>query len=132
MAELKKFYSDVVLGEVASGDLGYGVYEGTVTWAATMSTGALLKGSDAAGYTWAAAADIADVTAVLVDVRALGYDETLVAATDYDMVVAKRGMTLNLNYLEFSDATGSTAAVVGQLATLGIKATDKVVGNQPA
>jgi len=132
MTTLNKFYSDVVLGKTASGDLGYSVSEADVTWATGMTTGALLEGTDAAGYTWAAAASIASVTGILIDSRALGYDETLVAATDYTMVVAKRGMTVNLNYLAFSDATGATAAVAAQLETLGIKATSKVVGNQPA
>jgi len=38
MTALNKFYSDVVLGKTASGDLGYSVSEADVTWATGMTT----------------------------------------------------------------------------------------------
>ena len=131
MAELKQFYSDLVLGKVASGDLGYSVNEASVTWATGMNAGALLEGSVAAGFTWAPKANAANVTGVLVDVRAIEGYETFTDATAYDFVVAVRGMTLNQNYLKYSDGD-IDAAGIAVLEGLGIKVTDKVVGNQPA
>lgn len=119
---LTQFYSDVVLGQVNASDAGYAFEEMTVTYAANMAAGAIVK-SDG---TWAAAADAANAYGVVVDRRANNYLGDLVAGTTYKLVVARRGVTLNKSLLKYSDAAINAAGVTA-LEAKGIKVTDKVV-----
>lgn len=123
LESITQFYSDLVLGTVVSSDLGYSVEEVSVTWAANMAPGALLK----ADGTWAAIADAATVSSVLIDARVTREAQDFVVGTVYKLVVAKRALTLNKNLLKFSDGAINTAGVAA-LEAKGIKVTDKVVG----
>lgn len=104
MATLDKFQSEVVLGKVASSDLGYGAEEVTVTWTDGMGMGsALVDGA------WATAATAANVNGVLIDPEAESYDGVAkVAGQTYTMVVAKRGYTINSQYFNILMASGTT------------------------
>ena len=129
MAELKQFVSDVLLGKVGSSDLGYSVTEGTVTFATGMKAGAAL---DLIGgkYVWSTIATAANAVGVLIDVQATdGLDGDLVNATDYEMIVAVRGVTVNKNYFNLSDqasGAGVDAAAAAFEAAGANKVTDKV------
>jgi len=127
MATLDLFVSDVLLGEAASSDAGYTVEEATVTYSTGMKTGAALELSGGK-YIWVVAANVANTTGVLVDVRATGI-ETLTDATDYTMVVAKRGCTINKNYLTLADSVvaGDIDDAAAAFEAAGAnKVTDKV------
>ena len=123
LESISQFYSDLVLGSVVSSDLGYSVEEVSVTWAANMAAGALLK----ADGTWAAIADAATVSSVLIDARVTREAQDFVVGTVYKLVVAKRALTLNKSLLKFSDGFIDAAGVTA-LEAKGIKVTDKVVG----
>lgn len=129
MAELKQFVSDVLLGQVNASDAGYNFEQGTVTWSTGMKAGAALK-LVAGKYVWAAIADVANVVGVLVDQGATdGLDGDKVDATDYEMIVAKRGCTINKNTLTLSDggtAGNITSAAEAFEAAGANKVTDKV------
>lgn len=120
---LTQFYSDVVLGEVLATDPAYNCDDVTVTYAAGMTAGALLK----ADGTWAATADAGVAVGVLVDVRALNLTGELVAGQTYKMAVGKRGLILNKNLLKFSDGPINDAAIA-ILETRANKVTDRVIG----
>lgn len=120
---VNQFYSDVVLGEVLATDPAYNCDDVTVTWAANMTAGALLK----ADGTWAATDDAANVAGVLVDVRALNLTGELVAGQTYKMAVGKRGLILNKNLLKYSDGN-IDAAGVAVLEDKANKVTDRVIG----
>ena len=120
---VNQFYSDVVLGEVLATDPAYNCDDMTVTWAANMKPGALIK----ADGTWAAIADAANVVGVVVDVRAQNLTGELVATQTYKMAVGKRGLILNKNLLKFSDGA-INAAAVAVLEAKANKITDRVVG----
>jgi hypothetical protein len=120
---LNQFYSDVVLGEVLATDPAYTCDDMTVTWTTAMKPGALIK----ADGTWAAAADVAQVVGVVVDVRALNLTGELTNGSTYKMAVGKRGLILNKNLLKFSDAAINAAGVT-LLEGKGNKVTDRVVG----
>lgn len=120
---LTQFYSDVVLGEVLATDPAYNCDDVTITWAAGMTAGALVK----ADGTWAATADAGTVVGVLTDVRALNLEGALVAGQTYKMAVGKRGLILNKNLLKFSDGAINDLAV-SILETRANKVTDRVVG----
>lgn len=129
MATIDTFKSDVVLGKVQSGDLGYGVEEVTVTFQDTMKMGAALE-LVAGKYIWVVAANVANTVAVLVDPLAEGYETALVAG-DHTLVVAKRGHTINKNKITLADsvvAADITAASVAFEAAGANKVTDKVFG----
>ncbi|ULG01448.1 hypothetical protein phiA019_0102 [Aeromonas phage phiA019] len=123
LESISQFYSDLVLGVVEASDIGYSVEEVSVTWAASMAAGALLK----ADGTWAAIADAASVASVLIDARVTREAQDFVVGTQYKLVVAKRALTLNKNLLKFSDGAINAAGVTA-LEAKGIKVTDKVVG----
>lgn len=123
LESITQFYSDLVLGTVVASDLGYSVEEVSVTWAANMAAGSLLK----ADGTWAAIADAATVSSVLIDARVTREAQDFVVGTVYKLVVAKRALTLNKNLLKFSDGAINAAGVTA-LEAKGIKVTDKVVG----
>ncbi len=120
---LTQFYSDLVLGEVLATDPAFNCDDMTVTWATAMKPGALIK----ADGTWAAAADVANVVGVVVDVRALNLTGELNTGSTYKMAVGKRGLILNKNLLKFSDAA-INADGVALLEGKGNKVTDRVVG----
>jgi hypothetical protein len=129
MAELTQKVSDVLLGQVGSSDAGYSFDESKVTTFATgMEIGAALK-ITGGKYVWAAIADVADVVGILIDVRTTAGYETLVNATDYTFVVAKRGTTINKNFLTLSDggtAGNLTSAAEAFEAAGANKVTDKI------
>lgn len=129
MATIDTFQSDVLLGKVQSGDLGYSVEEVVVTIADGMTMGAALELS-AGKYIWVVAANVANTVAVLVDPLAEGYVEALTAG-DHTLVIAKRGVTINKNKLTLADsvvAADITAAAVAFEAAGANKVTDKVFG----
>lgn len=126
MTQLNQFYSDVLLGKVASADAGYSIEEVTVTYSDGMLPGAALELS-AGKYIWVVALNVANTSAILVDARPV--TETLTDATDYVLTVAKRGCTINKNYVTLADsvvAADITAASVAFEAAGANKVTDKV------
>ena len=123
LESVTQFYSDLVLGVVEASNIGYSVEEVSVTWAAGMAAGALLK----ADGTWAAIADAASVAYVLIDARVPREAQDFVVGTQYKLVAAERAMTLNKNLLKFRDGAINAAAVTA-LEAKGIKVLDKVVG----
>lgn len=139
MATLDKFYSDVVLGTVQSSDLGYCFEEATVTVTAASTAGMLLE-DDGAGKLINVVDGVstteADAVAVLVDVRV--DQETPLAPGEHVLVVARRGVTVNKNFIQMADGTSaaakaaSAAAIAAFEAAGNNKVTDKVFGNQPA
>lgn len=139
MATLDKFYSDVVLGGVQSSDLGYSFEEATVTVDAASTAGMLLEDDGTGKLINVVDGDStteADAVAVLVDVR-VDQGEGL-AAGDHVLVVAKRGVTVNKNYVQMADGTSGDAKAASATAIAAFEAagankvTDKVFGNQPA
>lgn len=123
LESVTQFYSDLVLGVVEASNIGYSVEEVSVTWAASMAPGALLK----ADGTWAAIADAASVAYVLIDARVTREAQDFVVGTQYKLVAAERAMTLNKNLLKFRDGAINAAGVTA-LEAKGIKVLDKVVG----
>lgn len=114
MAELTQKVSDVLLGQVGASDAGYSFEEVTVTYSTGMEIGAALE-LDTGKYIWVVALNVANTSAVLIDVRATAGYETLVNGTDYTFVVARRGVTVNKNMLTLADsvvAADITAAAV--------------------
>lgn len=138
MATLDTYKSDVVLGKVQSSDLGYSVEEVTVLWddATTGTDGAMGMGAalynNAGVYTWAAAANVGDVVACLVDPQAEAYDGVpLVGGQQYTMVVALRGHTIAQDKFTLAGTTtgaNKTAAIAAFEAAGMNKVTDKVLG----
>lgn len=129
MATIDTFKSDVLLGKVQSGDLGYNTEEVTVTIEDGMKMGAALE-LVAGKYIWVVAANVANTVAVLVDPLAEGYEDDLEAG-DHTLIVAKRGVTINKNKLTLADsvvAADITAAAVAFEAAGANKVTDKVFG----
>ncbi len=128
-ATLTTFQSDVLLGTVQSGDLGYPFEEATVTIAAGMKMGAALESTSVAGkYTWVVEATSGDCDAVLIDPRAEGYVANLPAG-DHTLVVAKRGCTINeAEFTVVGAAAVKTAAITAFEKAGGNKVTDKVFG----
>ncbi|AUR87518.1 hypothetical protein NVP1101O_107 [Vibrio phage 1.101.O._10N.261.45.C6] len=128
-ATLTTFQSDVLLGTVQSGDLGYNFEEAVVTIKAGMKMGAALESTSVAGkYTWVATATVADCDAVLIDPLAQGYVATLPAG-DHTLVVAKRGSTINQAF--FAVESGTTADAIKAFEKAGAnKVTDKVFGQK--
>jgi len=131
MASLTKFQSDVLLGQVASSDLGYSFKEVTVTIAAGMEMGSVLESTSVAGkYTWVVVATVGNADAILIDPKAQGYDEVL-AAGDHTLVVAVRGVTIAEQELNFGDgvSAGNIATAIAAFEAAGAnKVTDKVYG----
>lgn len=123
LESVTQFYSDLVLGVVEASNIGYSVEEVSVTWAASMAAGALLK----ADGTWAAIAEAANVAYVLIDARVTREAQDFVVGTQYKLVVAERALTLNKNLLKFRDGAINAAGVTA-LEAKGIKVLDKVVG----
>lgn len=128
-ATLNNFHSDVLLGGVQSADLGYSFEEVSVTIADGMRSGAVLEPSGA-NWIWVVAANVANASAVLLDIRA--DQETQLTAGNHTLVVVRRGATINDNRLSFSGAVNATqrAAAISALNDEGIKVSDKVIGNQ--
>ncbi len=129
-ATLTTFQSDVLLGTVQSGDLGYAFEEAVVTIADGMKMGAALESTSVEGkYTWVVDATKADCDAVLIDPRAEGYVETLPAG-DHVLVVAKRGCTINEGAFTVSGGAAVKTAAVKAFEKAGAnKVTDKVSGH---
>jgi hypothetical protein len=133
---INQFYSDALLYTIAD---EYSLDEETVTWDATdtgtstMSAGAVLEVSGGK-YVWCTVLNAGSAAGVLVDRRAIQNIETLEDATDYPMVVAKRGSIVNKNYLTLAGTytSGDLDTAIAALEALGIKVTDKVIGNQPS
>jgi hypothetical protein len=138
MATLEKFYSDVVLGGVQSSDLGWSFEEATVTVTAASTAGMLLEvsGTKLINVVDGASTTEADAVAVLVDVRVDQGDG--LAAGDHVLVVAKRGVTVNKNYVKMADGTtgaakaASATAIAAFEAAGANKVTDKVFGTAAA
>jgi hypothetical protein len=129
MATLDTFKSDVLLGSVQSSDLGFAFEEATVTMAAGMKMGAALE-LVAGKYIHVVAANVANCTAILIDVDAEGYDGDLPAG-DHTLVVAKRGTTINLNKVTLADSTDAATirlAADAFEAAGSNKVTDKYFG----
>ncbi len=114
-------YSDLVLGNVFSSDLGHCVREVNLVKTATMKLGSVLT---AAGVEAAAAADAATVlvwTDVTFDIADVPVGETFTA------VVAKRDLTLNRFKVVYSDGSLIDDDGVAALEALGLKVTGKVL-----
>lgn len=127
-AILTTFQSDVLLGTVQSGDLGYSFDEVVVTIKDGMKMGAALESTSVAGkYTWVVTATAGDCDAVLIDPRAEGYAETLPAG-DHTLVVAKRGATVNKAFFALDGGSDATAAIAAFEKAGANKVTDKVFG----
>ena len=128
MAEMNQKLADVLVGQVGSSDIGYSFEEATVTFATGMLAGAALD-LIAGKYVWSTIATAANAVAVLADIRTVEGYETLVDATDYTLVVAKRGVTVNKTFFNLSDqASGAavdTAAAAFEVAGAN-KVTDKI------
>ena len=123
LESVTQFYADLVLGVVEASNIGYSVEEVSVTWAASMAAGALLK----ADGTGAAIAEAASVAYVLIDARVTREAQDFVVGTQYKLVAAERALTLNKNLLKFRDGAINAAGVTA-LEAKGIKVLDKVVG----
>lgn len=127
-AELKGFYSDIVLGKTDSSDQGYSFLEMGVVYAETLKAGMLVK----IDGTPAAVADAASVYGVLLDrdlLNGVVPREAYVVGTTYKFVVGVRGLTLNKSRIVFSDGTtviNDTA--IAALHDKGIKVTDHYFG----
>ncbi len=127
-AILTTFQSDVLLGTVQSGDLGYSFEEAVVTIKDGMKMGAALESTSVAGkFTWVATATADDCNAVLIDPRAEGYVETLPAG-DHTLVVAKRGATINKAFFALDGGSDAAAAIAAFEKAGANKVTDKVSG----
>lgn len=129
MASIDKFQSDVVLGSVQSGDLGYGVAEVVVTMAAGMEMGSALE-LVGGKYIHVVAANVANTVGILIDTRAQGYDEVL-ADGDHTLVVAFRGHTIAEQEINLADSVvlaDIQAAAAAFEAAGANKVTDKVLG----
>ena len=130
-ATLNNFHSDVLLGGVQSADLGYSFEEASVTVGAgqTLRSGAVLEPSGA-NWIWVVAANVANAEAVLLDISA--DQDTALAAGNHNLVIVRRGATINDNRLSFADTVNATqrATAISALNDEGIKVTDKVIGNQ--
>ncbi len=114
-------YSDLVLGNVFSSDLGHCVREINLVKTATMQLGSVLT---AAGVEAAAAGDAATVlvwTDVTFDIADVPVGETFTA------VVAKRDLTLNRFKVVYSDGSLIDDAGVAALEEVGLKLTAKVL-----
>lgn len=137
MATITTFQSDVLLGSVQSSDLGYPFAEVTVLWddATTGTDGAMAMGAavyDNGGtFTWADAANVANVVGVIVDPLAQQYDETLVGGQTYTMVIAKRGCTIAEDYFTLAGTTtltNKTDAIAAFEAAGANVVSDKLLG----
>lgn len=137
MATISTFQSDVLLGHVQSSDLGYSFKEVSVLWDATTTgtDGAMAMGAavyDNAGvFTWAAAANVADVVGVVVDPLAQQYDEPLVDGQQYTMVIAVRGATIAEQAFSLAGTTtgaNKTAAIAAFEAAGANTVSDKLLG----
>ena len=125
---LTTFQSDVLLGTVQSGDLGYSFTEATVTIKAGMKMGAALESTSVAGkFTWVVTDTAANCDAVLIDPRAEGYAETLPAG-DHTLVIAQRGVTINKAFFALDGGLDATAAITAFEKAGANKVTDKVSG----
>lgn len=114
-------YSDLVLGNVFSSDLGHCVREINLVKTASMQLGSVLT---AAGVEAASAADAATVlvwTDVTFDIADVPVGETFTA------VVAKRDLTLNRFKVVYSDGSLVDDAGVAALEEVGLKLTAKVL-----
>lgn len=114
-------YSDLVLGNVFSSDLGHCVREINLVKTASMKLGSVLT---AAGVEAASAADAATVlvwTDVTFDIADVPVGETFTA------VVAKRDLTLNRFKVVYSDGSLIDDDGVAALEALGLKVTGKVL-----
>jgi len=114
-------YSDLVLGNVFSSDLGHCVREINLVKTATMQLGSVLT---AAGVEAAAAGDAATVlvwTDVTFDIADVPVGETFTA------VVAKRDLTLNRFKVVYSDGSLIDDAGVAALEEVGLKLTATVL-----
>lgn len=114
-------YSDLVLGNVFSSDLGHCVREINLVKTATMQLGSVLT---AAGVEAAAAGDAATVlvwTDVTFDIADVPVGETFTA------VVGKRDLTLNRFKVVYSDGSLIDDAGVAALEEVGLKLTAKVL-----
>lgn len=126
-------YSDVIQGHVVSSDLGFNFKNGTVTWAAGMQLGTALK-FVAGKYVAAAAADDADIVAVLTDPRTLpaALKANPIAAGDVKLSVGTRGLTVNGNYFNYANGNPVSAAGITAFELVAYsKVTTNTVGNQP-
>lgn len=114
-------YSDLVLGNVLSSDLGHCVREMNLVKTDSMVLGSVLT---SAGVEAASAADAALVlvwTDVTFDISDVATGETFTA------VVAKRGLTLNRFRVVYSDGSLIDDAGVDALEEVGLKLTAKVL-----
>jgi len=114
-------YSDLVLGNVFSSDLGHCVREINLVKTASMQLGSVLT---AAGVEAASANDAATVlvwTDVTFDIADVPVGETFTA------VVAKRDLTLNRFKVVYSDGSLIDDAGVAALEEVGLKLTAKVL-----
>lgn len=117
-----KRYSDLVLGNVLSTDIGYCVEEVQLTKTATLDLGSVLTDANVEA---AAAAD-ADRVFIWLDSGVLNLED-LEDGETFTGVVARRGVTLNQFLVKYSDGSMIDDAGVEALATKGLKVTDKVV-----
>lgn len=114
-------YSDLVLGNVFSSDLGHCVREINLVKTASMKLGSVLT---AAGVEAASSNDAATVlvwTDVIFDIADVPVGETFTA------VVAKRDLTLNRFKVVYSDGSLIDDAGVAALEEVGLKLTAKVL-----
>lgn len=114
-------YSDLVLGNVFSSDLGHCVREINLVKTASMKLGSVLT---AAGVEAASSNDAATVlvwTDVTFDIADVPVGETFTA------VVAKRDLTLNRFKVVYSDGSLIDDAGVAALEEVGLKLTAKVL-----
>jgi len=114
-------YSDLVLGNVFSSDLGHCVREINLVKTASMQLGSVLT---AAGVEAASSNDAATVlvwTDVTFDIADVPVGETFTA------VVAKRDLTLNRFKVVYSDGSLIDDAGVAALEEVGLKLTAKVL-----
>ena len=135
MAEIKTFMSDIILGQVASSDLGFSTKDVQVTWAAGATAGTAVK-LVAGKYVPAIAADDADIVGIIADYQALPYYLAVnprTAGNDYLTVVGLRGLTVNANYFVYANGNkvSPTGIAAFEAATLS-KVTTKTQGHQPA
>lgn len=116
--EMNMIFSDLVKGEVASGDLAYNTAVETVTFAAGMRLGTALK---VVGGKYVAATDSDDaaIESFLVDPDTIPQNLIAfpIADGDQSLVVGKNGFSLVGKYVVYADGTPVSAAGLEALAT---------------
>lgn len=120
----QQYYSELVLGYVASTDIGYCFREVELTMTDTLKFGSVLQ-ADLTEVASAAGSDDAEFVFVWAD-QPFGLD-VLGTGTVFRGVVVKTGVTLDRRKVVYADGSAINDAAVESLEANGLKLTDKVL-----